>query len=107
MQSAASLRAALEKIGASKRVDAPPSFDVKATKLTFDDARQSEKVLSLGFKIEFTVTNNSEQAVKEHVSRLLQRFAVTNRAALGDAAATMRFVGTFAIDQSRPVEVLS
>lgn len=40
----------------------------------------------------------SEQAVKEHVSRLLQRFAVTNRAALGDAAATMRFVGTFSID---------
>src|SRR6266849_4055456 len=40
----------------------------------------------------------SEQAVKEHVSRLLHRFAVTNRAALGDAAATMRFVGTFAID---------
>ncbi len=40
----------------------------------------------------------SEQAVKEHVSRLLQRFAVTNRAALGDAAATMRFVGTFSIE---------
>src|SRR5260221_10714769 len=35
----------------------------------------------------------SEQAVKEHVSRLLQRFAVSNRAALGGAAATMRFVG--------------
>jgi DNA-binding CsgD family transcriptional regulator len=40
----------------------------------------------------------SEQAVKEHVSRLLQRFAVTNRAALGDAAATLRFFGTFSID---------
>jgi DNA-binding CsgD family transcriptional regulator len=40
----------------------------------------------------------SEQAVKEHVSRLLQRLAAPNRAALGDAAATLRFVGTFTID---------
>ncbi len=40
----------------------------------------------------------SEQAVKEHVSRLLHRFAVSNRAALGGAAATMRFVGTSTID---------
>ncbi len=40
----------------------------------------------------------SEQAVKEHVSRLLQRFAAPNRAALGDAAATLRFVGTSTID---------
>jgi hypothetical protein len=40
----------------------------------------------------------SQQAVKEHVSRLLQRLAAPNRAALGDAAATMRFVGTSAID---------
>jgi PAS domain-containing protein len=40
----------------------------------------------------------SEQAVKEHVSRLLQLLAVSNRAALGDAAATQRFSGSFTID---------
>jgi PAS domain-containing protein len=40
----------------------------------------------------------SEQAVKEHVSRLLQLLAAPNRAALGDAAATQRFSGSFAID---------
>ena len=40
----------------------------------------------------------SEQAVKEHVSNLLRLFGAPNRAALADAAATMRFVGTFAID---------
>jgi len=35
----------------------------------------------------------SEQAVKEHISVLLRRLAVHNRAALADAAATLRFVG--------------
>ena len=40
----------------------------------------------------------SEQAVKEHVSRLLLRLAAPNRAALGDAAAMLRFVGTSTID---------
>ncbi len=40
----------------------------------------------------------SEQAVKEHVSNLLHRLAAPNRAALADAAATRRFVGTFDID---------
>jgi len=36
----------------------------------------------------------SEQAVKEHVSNLLRLLAAPNRAALGDAAATLRVVGT-------------
>src|SRR5713226_8693782 len=36
----------------------------------------------------------SEQAVKEHVSNLLRLLAAPNRAALGDAAATLRMVGT-------------
>jgi PAS domain-containing protein len=40
----------------------------------------------------------SEQAVKENVSRLLQLLSAPNRAALGDAAATQRFSGSFAID---------
>jgi PAS domain-containing protein len=40
----------------------------------------------------------SEQAVKEHVSNLLRLLSAPNRAALADAAATMRFVGTFALD---------
>jgi PAS domain-containing protein len=40
----------------------------------------------------------SEQAVKEHVSTLLRLLAAPNRAALGDAAATRRFVGTSVID---------
>ena len=40
----------------------------------------------------------SEQAVKEHVSNLLRVLAAPNRAALGDAAATRRFVGTSEID---------
>jgi PAS domain S-box-containing protein len=40
----------------------------------------------------------SEQAVKEHVSNLLRLLAAPNRAALGDAAATRRFVGTSDID---------
>ena len=40
----------------------------------------------------------SEQAVKEHVSTLLHHLGAANRAALGDAAATRRFVGAFAID---------
>lgn len=40
----------------------------------------------------------SEQAVKEHVSTLLRILAAPNRAALGDAAATRRFVGAADID---------
>jgi PAS domain-containing protein len=40
----------------------------------------------------------SEQAVKEHVSNLLRVLAAPNRAALGDLAATRRFVGTTDID---------
>jgi PAS domain-containing protein len=40
----------------------------------------------------------SEQAVKEHVSTLLRLLAAPNRAALGDAAATRRFVGSAAVD---------
>jgi PAS domain-containing protein len=40
----------------------------------------------------------SEQAVKEHVSTLLRVLSAPNRAALGDAAATRRFVGTSVID---------
>jgi DNA-binding CsgD family transcriptional regulator len=40
----------------------------------------------------------SEQAVKEHVSTLLRLLAAPNRAALGDAAATRRFVGGATID---------
>lgn len=40
----------------------------------------------------------SEQAVKEQVSILLRLLAAPNRAALGDAAATRRFVGDAAID---------
>src|ERR1700687_3433412 len=40
----------------------------------------------------------SEQAVKEHVSTLLRILAAPNRAALGDAAATRRFVGSAAVD---------
>jgi len=40
----------------------------------------------------------SEQAVKEQVSTLLRLLAAPNRAALGDAAATRRFVGDAAID---------
>src|SRR4051812_20096091 len=40
----------------------------------------------------------SEQAVKEHVSNLLRLLSAPNRAALGDAAATRRFIGTSEID---------
>jgi PAS domain-containing protein len=40
----------------------------------------------------------SEQAVKEHVSNLLRLLSAPNRAALGDAAATRRFVGTADLD---------
>jgi DNA-binding CsgD family transcriptional regulator len=40
----------------------------------------------------------SEQAVKEHVSTLLHHLGAANRAALGEAAATRRFVGAFSID---------
>ena len=40
----------------------------------------------------------SEQAVKEHVSNLLRALAAPNRAALGDAAATRRFIGTADVD---------
>ena len=40
----------------------------------------------------------SEQAVKEHVSNLLRALAAPNRAALGEAAATRRFVGTAEFD---------
>lgn len=36
----------------------------------------------------------SEQAVKEHVSALLKRLSVRNRAGLADAAATLRVVGS-------------
>src|SRR5512132_349681 len=36
----------------------------------------------------------SEQAVKEHVSNLLRLLEAPNRAALADAAATMRVVGS-------------
>ncbi len=36
----------------------------------------------------------SEQAVKEHVSNLLRLLAAPNRAALGEAAAMLQFVGT-------------
>lgn len=42
----------------------------------------------------------SEQAVKEHVSNLLRVLAAPNRAALGDAAATLRFAGTFDLEAS-------
>jgi DNA-binding CsgD family transcriptional regulator len=35
----------------------------------------------------------SEQAVKEHVSRLLRKFGVPNRAALGDAGARLDVIG--------------
>jgi len=40
----------------------------------------------------------SEQAIKEHVSTLLRLLSAPNRAALADAAATKRFVGTLSID---------
>jgi PAS domain-containing protein len=40
----------------------------------------------------------SEQAVKEQVSTLLRLLAAPNRAALGDAAATRRFLGSASID---------
>jgi len=40
----------------------------------------------------------SEQAVKEHVSNLLRALSAPNRAALGDAAATRRFVGPANLD---------
>lgn len=40
----------------------------------------------------------SEQAVKEHVSNLLRVLAAPNRAALGDLAATRRFVGTTEVE---------
>lgn len=40
----------------------------------------------------------SEQAVKEHVSTLLRVLYAPNRAALGDAAATRRFVGSATVD---------
>ncbi len=40
----------------------------------------------------------SEQAVKEHVSNLLRLLSAPNRAALADAAATRRFVGTSDLD---------
>ncbi len=40
----------------------------------------------------------SEQAVKEQVSTLLRVLAAPNRAALGDAAATRRFLGSATID---------
>lgn len=40
----------------------------------------------------------SEQAVKEQVSTLLRILAAPNRAALGDAAATRRFLGSATID---------
>src|SRR5438552_17392306 len=36
----------------------------------------------------------SEQAVKEHVSNLLRLLSAPNRAALADAAATLRVLGT-------------
>lgn len=39
----------------------------------------------------------SEQAVKEHVSNLLRLLAAPNRAALGDAAAVLRIVGTTSV----------
>jgi DNA-binding CsgD family transcriptional regulator len=40
----------------------------------------------------------SEQAVKEHVSTLLRLLYAPNRAALGDAAATRRFLGSSTVD---------
>lgn len=40
----------------------------------------------------------TEQAVKEHVSTLLQLLGAANRAALGHEAATRRFLGAFSID---------
>ena len=40
----------------------------------------------------------SEQAVKEQVSTLLHHLGAANRAALGEVAATRRFLGTFSID---------
>lgn len=40
----------------------------------------------------------SEQAIKEHVSALLRLLSAPNRAALADAAATRRFVGTYSLD---------
>jgi DNA-binding CsgD family transcriptional regulator len=40
----------------------------------------------------------SEQAVKEHVSNLLRIFGASNRAALAEAAATLRLFGTSTID---------
>lgn len=40
----------------------------------------------------------SEQAVKEQVSTLLRLLSAPNRAALGDAAATRRFLGTASIE---------
>jgi DNA-binding CsgD family transcriptional regulator len=40
----------------------------------------------------------SEQAVKEHVSTLLRLLYAPNRAALGDAAATRRFLGSATVD---------
>jgi PAS domain S-box-containing protein len=40
----------------------------------------------------------SEQAVKEHVSTLLRLLYAPNRAALGDAAATRRFLGSALVD---------
>lgn len=52
----------------------------------------------LGNKAIASLLGISEQAVKEHVSTLLRLLAAPNRAALGDAAATRRFVGTADID---------
>ena len=40
----------------------------------------------------------SEQAIKEHVSALLQRLAARNRAALAEIATELRFVGTMELE---------
>src|SRR2546426_8659731 len=40
----------------------------------------------------------SEQAVKEHVSLLLQRFGVPNRAAFAEAGTTPRITGTKVVE---------
>ena len=40
----------------------------------------------------------SEQAVKEHVSTLLQRLAVRNRASLAEIATRLRIVGTIDLE---------
>lgn len=52
----------------------------------------------LGNKEIASLLGVSEQAIKEHVSTLMRLLEAPNRAALGDAAATRRFLGSSDVD---------